>query len=110
MKHRRTKATDIPKHVRMAVAIRDNGRCVICGKPVPTACSNAHYIKRSQGGLGIEENIVTLCPQCHFEEDFGKNCKEYEQKIKEYLQKYYGSKWNKENLIYKKWRNLKWKN
>lgn len=100
MKHRRTKATDIPKQVRMAVAVRDKGRCIICGRQ---GISNAHYIKRSQGGLGIEENIVTLCPQCHFEEDFGKNCKEYEQKIKEYLQNYYGSSWKEENLIYKKY-------
>ena len=97
MKHRRTKATDIPKQVRMAVAIRDNGRCVICGRQ---GISNAHYIKRSQGGLGIEENIVTLCPQCHYEEDFGKNCKEY-------LQNYYGGSWKKENLTYKKYNWVK---
>lgn len=45
MKHRRTKATDIPKQVRMAVAIRDKGRCIICGRQ---GISNAHYIKRSQ--------------------------------------------------------------
>ena len=103
MKHRRTKATDIPKQVRMAVAIRDKGRCIICGRQ---GISNAHYIKRSQGGLGIEENIVTLCPSCHYEEDFGKNSKEYEQKLKEYLQNYYGSQWNEENLIFKKYNRV----
>lgn len=103
MKHRRTKATDISKQVRMAVAIRDNGRCIICGQQ---GISNAHYKKRSQGGLGIEENIVTLCPRCHYEEDFGKNSKEYEKKVKEYLQNYYGSKWNEENLIFKKYNRV----
>jgi hypothetical protein len=54
-------------------------------------------------GLGIPENVVTLCPDCHYQEDFGKNCKWYEARIEEYLQNYYGKEWNKENLIYKKW-------
>ena len=103
MKHRRTKATDITKALRQTVALRDNGRCIYCGKVVPIACSNAHFIKRSQGGLGIPENIVTLCPECHYEEDFGQNCKEYEDFIEEYLKEYYGKSWNKESLIYKKY-------
>ena len=54
MKHRRTRATEIPKQVRMAVSIRDNGQCIICHRFVPTACSNAHFIPRSHSGLGIE--------------------------------------------------------
>lgn len=29
------------------------------------AAPNAHYIPRSHGGLGIPENIVTLCAVCH---------------------------------------------
>lgn len=99
MKHRRTKATDIPKKVKDKVAIRDDNKCVICGK---TGIPNAHYIKRSQGGLGIEQNIVTLCPSCHYEEDFGKNSKEYQEKIKEYLQTYYGDNWKEKDLIYSK--------
>ena len=33
MKHDRTKATGITKQVRMEVALRDNGMCIICGKP-----------------------------------------------------------------------------
>lgn len=62
-----------------------------------------HFIKRSQGGLGIPENIVTLCPECHFEDDFGQDTKLYEQKIENYLKAYYGENWNKEKLIYKKY-------
>jgi 5-methylcytosine-specific restriction endonuclease McrA len=103
MKHRRTKATDITKQVRMAVSLRDKGQCIICKRFVPTACSNAHYIKRSQGGLGIEENVVTLCPECHFEEDHGQNTKVYEEYIENYLKGIYGAEWNKEKLIYRKW-------
>ena len=53
--------------------------------------------------MGIEENIVTLCPKCHFEDDNGLHTQEYQQKIKEYLQSKYED-WKEENLIYRKWR------
>lgn len=48
MKSKRTKACEITKQTRMEVALRDNGRCIICHKAVPVQCSNAHFIKRSQ--------------------------------------------------------------
>lgn len=103
MKHKRTKATVITKQTRIEVSLRDNGRCIICHKVVPVECSNAHFIKRSQGGMGIKENIVTLCPECHYQEDFGKNSKSYEDKIESYLKGYYGAEWDKSKLIYKKY-------
>lgn len=103
MKSKRSKACEIKPKVKEIVWNRDNHKCIICGKYVDKSCSNAHFIKRSQGGLGIPENIVTLCPECHFGEDFGKDTKLYEQKIKTYLKAYYGEKWNIENLIYKKY-------
>ena len=59
--------------------------------------------KEVNGGLGIKENIVTLCPQCHYEEDFGKDTKLYEEYIKSYLKGIYGTNWTKEKLIYKKY-------
>lgn len=99
-KHKRTRATDITKQVKMEVALRDNGRCIICGG---YGIPNAHFIKRSQGGLGIPENIVSLCPRCHFEQDFGKNTKDYTDKIENYLRTYYGDTWNKEKLVYRKY-------
>ena len=61
--------------------------------------------KGLNGGLGIEQNIVTLCPECHFQEDFGQDTKLYEDYIENYLKGIYGANWNKENLIYRKWRN-----
>ena len=69
----RTKALAIPREVKEAVARRDSCEghpcCIICGKPAPTSSplsfSNAHYISRAHGGLGIEKNILTLCPRCH---------------------------------------------
>lgn len=53
--------------------------------------------------MGIEENIVTLCPECHYQEDFGQNTKLYENYIENYLKGIYGVNWNKEKLIYKKY-------
>ena len=55
------------------------------------------------GGLGIPENVVTLCPDCHYQEDFGQNTEWYEEQIEKYLKSYYGEKWCKEKLIYNKW-------
>ena len=101
-KHKRTKATDIPKKVKEAVWKRDGGKCIFCDTKVDIFHANAHFIPRSAGGLGIEENIFTACDQCHHEQDNGLNTKEHDKKAKAYLKKKYGSKWKVENLIYKK--------
>lgn len=84
--HKETKATKIPIEVKMKVNKRDGGRCIICGAP---GIPNAHYIRRSQGGLGIEENIVTLCPKCHHDFDNGFRRYEIGERIKEYLESVY---------------------
>ena len=99
MKSKRSKACEIPQSVREKVYQRDDGKCIIChfaGVP------NAHFIPRSCGGLGIEQNIVTLCPACHYDYDNGFKRKTYGEKIEEYLKTYYGDTWNKKDLIYKK--------
>lgn len=97
-KSRRTKALEIPRKVKEAVYERDNGCCVWCGKQ---GQPNAHYIARSQGGLGIEENILTLCWEHH---------RKYDQttarpKMREYFKGYLKSKypdWDEKKLTYKK--------
>lgn len=107
MKSKRTKATDIPMRVKRKVFERDNGRCVVCDNCC-NVMPNAHYIPRRKGGLGIEENIVTLCTElthnkCHRKYDFGT--KNEREKIKKIIKKYLKSKyenWNEENLIYKR--------
>ena len=53
--------------------------------------------------MGIEENIVTLCSECHYQEDFVLETKRYEEYIENYLRGIYGENWNKEKLIYKKY-------
>lgn len=73
MKSKRTKACEIPMSVKQIVYERDKGLCIICGK---AGVPNAHFIRRSAGGLGIEQNIVTLCPICHHNYDNGNLRKE----------------------------------
>ena len=106
-KSRRAKACDISWAVKIAVWERDNGCCVVCGNNW-NVMPNAHYIPRSRGGLGIEQNLVTLCTeftenQCHRKFDFGTAIEqEYiGGKIKEYLQEKY-PEWNEADLYYKK--------
>ena len=86
MKHKETKATSIPNMVKDKVKARDGGRCIVCGSP---GLPNAHYIRRSQGGLGIEENIVTLCPKCHHDFDNGFRREEIGGIVRKYLERKY---------------------
>lgn len=99
---KRSKACGISQATKKKVWKRDNERCIICGRWVPVSCANAHYIKRSQGGLGIEQNIVTMCPKCHYEEDHGQDTQLYKNKIKTYLERKYKD-WKEENLYYRKY-------
>jgi hypothetical protein len=94
------KACDIPQSVRKIVEARDKGLCVICGQ---VGIPNMHYIARSHGGLGIEQNIVCGCLKCHGEYDNGKYRKQHGEVIKRYLQSKYDN-WNETDLIYRKWR------
>lgn len=99
-KSKRSRACDIPMSVKKAVWERDEHRCIVCGNL--SAMPNAHYIPRSQGGLGIEQNVVTLCLDCHFKYDNTVERPIYREYIKNYLKGKYGAEWNEENLVYKK--------
>jgi 5-methylcytosine-specific restriction endonuclease McrA len=104
-----TRNTAIPAKVKQAVAIRDEVDgwpcCLICGTPAPpsayTAFSCAHYIPRSAGGKGVEENVITLCPRCHSMYDQGIDRRTTAEYLENYLKSKYPN-WNKENLTYKK--------
>ncbi len=80
------KYTEISKQTKNVVFERDNGLCIICKKQ---GIPNAHYIRRSQMGLGIEQNIVTLCIKCHHDYDNGNKREEYGKLIKLYLDRKY---------------------
>ena len=101
-KSKRAKACDISQAVKKRVWQRDNHCCIICGNP--QAMPNSHYIRRSQGGLGIEKNVVTMCQHCHNQYDNGTGeYREYiKQTTKDYLMNIYPD-WNEEELVYNKW-------
>ena len=99
MKSKRAKACDITKRVKDIVWERDNHQCIICGSPY--AMPNSHFIRRSQNGKGIPENIVTMCQRCHMMYDQGSQ----RELIAAYTERYLRSKypdWNPQKLIYKK--------
>ena len=93
------KATSIPKEVKEAVLARDYGLCVFCGRQ---GFPEAHYISRAQGGKGIEQNILTVCRDCHKRLD-GVDRKRMLKTAKIYLRSCYKD-WNEADLVYSKWR------
>lgn len=97
---KRSKACDINKSVKDTVWERDGHKCVICGSR--SAMPNAHFIPRSHGGLGIEENIVTLCQRCHDTYDKTTLRETYGAIIERYLQEKYFN-WSIEKLRYNKY-------
>lgn len=97
MKSNRSKATDISQRVKKIVWERDNQRCIFCGSTL--AMPNAHVIPRSKGGLGVEQNIVTACYECHFKMDETSERQRYIDYANSYLDRIYGQR---DGLIYKK--------
>ncbi|MEA5060025.1 MAG: hypothetical protein VB049_08350 [Candidatus Pelethousia sp.] len=82
-KSRRAKACDITPATKRKVFARDGGCCIFCGNSY-NVMPNAHFIPRSDGGLGIPENILTACTRlmegdCHHKfdegpEEVGRKC------------------------------------
>ena len=96
--NKRTKAVAISPETRAKVEERDGYCCIFCGR---LGRGEAHYIKRSQGGLGIEENIITVCRACHHQMDDGFARELYLVKARDYLKRHYED-WDESNLVYKK--------
>lgn len=82
----RTKALAISAEAKRIVYERDRGRCVFCGRP---GLPEAHYISRSRGGLGIPENILTVCRECHRRMDQTTERVTYMVRAREYLELFY---------------------
>ena len=83
----RTKACAVLPSVREAVLERDGNVCAYC-------CATnwleiAHFIRRSQGGLGIEQNLVTLCVSCHDNYDESPMRRKMGEWVKDYLDTHY---------------------
>lgn len=99
--HKATKHTAISKRVKDVVYIRDKGECVVCHRP---GLPNAHVVRRSHLGKGIEQNVVCLCPSCHWKFDQGKDPKEREAiyvRIVCHLKGFYPD-WSRADMIYRK--------
>lgn len=97
----RTKELGISKKVKLTVWERDHHECIFCHKRVEWNYANSHFIKRSQGGLGIEQNIITNCEECHHKFDDTSKRQEMLKYAETYLKTKYIN-WNKNDLIYKK--------
>lgn len=97
----RTKATNIPQAVKVKVYQRDRQRCVMCGKWVEPRFACAHVIPRSKGGLGIEQNIVTLCMECHYKYDSTTDRKVIREMLVRHLRQFYPD-WQEHDMIYTK--------
>jgi len=95
---RRTKALSISREVKQAVFERDGGRCVVCGRP---GLPEAHVVPRSQGGLGVEGNIVTLCRDCHRRYDQSGERRFFAREIRAYLKRI-DPQWDETQLTYRK--------
>ena len=100
MKSKRSKACDISQRVKARVFERDEGRCIICGATGWGVFPNSHVVKRSHGGLGIEENITTMCVRCHDLFD-GTARRSMVPHVECYMKRKYVG-WDKSKLIYKK--------
>ena len=103
------KACEILPATKINVWERDKHKCIFCGKTVHGSCACCHFVPRSHGGLGIEQNIFTACPDCHREQDNGLNSKVYDAFAEKYLKSIYKGCWTKDKLIFRKRRKLKWK-
>jgi len=99
-KSKRARACDISAKVKKEVWERDNHCCIICGSH--HAAPNSHYIKRSQMGLGIPENIGTMCLPCHIAYD-QKEDQDVKKVFREYLQSRHDG-WDESKLTYEKYR------
>lgn len=107
--HTRTKALGITIRVKEEVAERDSFDgwpcCILCGSPAPVnnrlAYSCCHFINRAQGGLGVEENILSLCPGCHYRFDQTTDREMLKPFFGRYLKEHYPD-WDEKNLYYKK--------
>lgn len=103
MKSKRTIATDISREVRKIVCERDKRSettcCVFCGSAYNLQL--AHFVARSSGGLGVEQNLGCACYVCHSKLDQSLHRKEMLEQFERYLKRHYKD-WNKDDLIYRK--------
>lgn len=114
---KRSKACDISPRVRQEVMERDKG-CIFCqmGYHMPPTedylitmnqFEIMHFIPRSQGGLGIKENLAVGCKYHHMMLDNGRDTRDEMIALFECVLRRCYKDWNRKNLVYDKWSFLK---
>lgn len=109
---KRARRAEFTANTRKIIEARDNG-CIFCQMHYRmenalwmdlNTFSIMHYIPRSSGGLGIEQNGAVGCSWHHSMMDNGKDgCREEMLELfEEYLSSLYDD-WDKAKLIYSKW-------
>lgn len=111
---KRTRKLQFDKKTKEAIIQRDYGTCLFCNMSYKMDSSSdiayeikdiMHFIPRSQGGLGIEQNGVLGCRYHHMLLDNGnKGLRDEMLKIMEEHLKMSYPGWNREEIIYKKWK------
>ena len=108
-----TRAREFSAKTREVIKERDKMSCIFCKINYHMKSSTQagyimksimHYIPRSKGGLGIEQNGAIGCQYHHELLDNGNKGLRGEmlELFREYLQEHYPD-WNEEDLIYKKY-------
>lgn len=88
----------IPNRLRKKVYARDGYRCALCdsGKYIQIH----HCIPRGKGGKNTEQNLITLCSDCHAmahgagNDFFDMDESQISIAIVEYLADYYAGDWH----------------
>ncbi|MBQ7067026.1 MAG: HNH endonuclease [Lachnospiraceae bacterium] len=110
---KRKKSLNFTKKEREKILQRDDGCCLFCQENYYMNSTTElgyeikdimHYIPKSSGGLGIEENGVLGCRYHHSLLDNGNKGLRGEmlERMKAYLKSIYPD-WSEDNLIYKKY-------
>lgn len=114
-KSKQARAREFSPAQRKKIKNRDRDQCIFCMMGYQMNVeeysfemqikSIMHFIPRSQGGLGIEQNGAIGCHYHHHMFDNGTqgNRGEMKELFKEYLKRFYKD-WNEEALVYNKWR------
>ena len=101
----RTKALGISRSVRAEVYERDSWDgaicCVTCGKVFGLELH--HFIPRSLSGLGVPENLIVICQDCHQKADHGdpREREGMKKSIRAHLQHKYPD-WDESALCYRR--------
>lgn len=104
---RRAKACEIKPSTKQKVWERQKGRSIFSGVPITVSECCCHYVSRSKGGIGIEQNIIGMTWNEHrlFDNNVLNPNSDTHKKMREMARKHLIENypdWNEESLVYKK--------